>query len=78
MKIIIKEEYCKGCDLCIELCPMKVFEKSNIPSSRGYFIPIPKHVEKCTALKLSKIKDACRYCEKICPDFAIEIDTKDC
>ena len=57
---------------------MKVFEKSKVPSSRGYFIPIPKNVERCTALRLAKIKNACRYCEKLCPDFAIKIDTNDC
>ena len=62
--IHIDEKLCKGCDICISICPTNVFETSNKLNEKGYIIPIPVREDKC-------IK--CRLCEIICPDFAIHI-----
>ncbi len=77
--IEINDKYCKGCEICVDYCPMKVFERSLEPSERGYFVPKVKHPERCTALKAEKIvkKEVCRLCEKLCPDQAIRIE-EDC
>ena len=63
-EIHIDEEYCKGCDICIELCPTDVFTKSEQINSRGYYIPIPEVIENCTG---------CMICELICPEMAVII-----
>ena len=56
---------CKGCDLCINVCPNKALEKSST-LNRSVQYP-PKAVEsggKCTF---------CRLCEYTCPDFALYV-----
>ncbi|MBN1956000.1 MAG: 4Fe-4S binding protein [Anaerolineae bacterium] len=55
-QIQIFPNWCKGCGLCVEFCPMKVLEQG----SNGAILVA--HPEKCTA---------CRWCELHCPDFAI-------
>jgi 2-oxoglutarate ferredoxin oxidoreductase subunit delta len=74
MGIRIIEKHCKGCDLCIEYCPQKVYEKSTTPNEKGYYIPMVVHPELCTDLKTHALlkRDVCRFCLKICPSQAIE------
>ncbi|MEM3703056.1 MAG: 4Fe-4S binding protein [Candidatus Bathyarchaeia archaeon] len=63
--IYINEELCKGCGICIKLCPNKVLERSEELSPRGVYLPIPVHRDKCTG---------CRICEEHCPDIALFIE----
>ncbi len=64
-EIVILEDTCKGCALCVEYCP-----KSCIQISTDKFAPsgalLPEFVnrEECSA---------CRICGNMCPDFAIEV-----
>ncbi|MEM3641065.1 MAG: 4Fe-4S binding protein [Candidatus Bathyarchaeia archaeon] len=62
--IIINEELCKGCSICIKLCPMKVLDRSNDLSPKGVYLPVVIQEDKCTG---------CRICEEHCPDMAIFI-----
>ena len=62
--IKINENLCKGCDICIEFCPLKVFEKSEKLSRRGYYVPLIAREDECTY---------CRICELLCPDLAIVV-----
>jgi 2-oxoglutarate ferredoxin oxidoreductase subunit delta len=55
-RVTIFPNWCKGCGLCVEFCPVKVLEQG--PGGRVNVA----HPEKCTA---------CRWCELHCPDFAI-------
>ena len=50
--------WCKGCSLCLDVCPKKVFELS---ARRKAFAA---KENECTG---------CRQCENICPDLAITI-----
>ncbi|MCS7125019.1 MAG: 4Fe-4S binding protein [Candidatus Bathyarchaeota archaeon] len=68
MRIHINEDLCKGCGICISLCPNKVFAKSEEISSKGVFLPVIIHGDKCIA---------CRICEEHCPDLAIFIEAQD-
>lgn len=54
--------WCKGCGLCIEFCPTKVFETD------GEGRPVVAHPERCTG---------CGWCEWHCPDFAISVKRVD-
>jgi len=57
-QVTIFPNWCKGCGLCVEFCPMKVLEQSE----DGRLVAA--HPERCSA---------CRWCELHCPDFAIFI-----
>ncbi|MBN1138529.1 MAG: 4Fe-4S binding protein [Anaerolineae bacterium] len=50
--------WCKGCGICIEFCPQKVFE------SNGQGRTKVAHPERCTA---------CMWCSTHCPDMAITV-----
>jgi 2-oxoglutarate ferredoxin oxidoreductase subunit delta len=65
MRIYINEDLCKGCGICIRLCPIKVLNRSEELSSSGIYLPIPSYEDKCTG---------CRICEEHCPDMAIFIE----
>lgn len=62
----VKKERCKGCGLCIEVCPAKVFRVSPNFNRMNYHYIEPEGEGKnsCTG---------CQRCVIICPDVAIEI-----
>lgn len=63
-EVVIDEELCKGCHICISVCPRDVLEKAEEVDSRGFFLPVVKDLESCVV---------CRLCEMECPDFAISV-----
>lgn len=62
--ITINAAWCKGCRLCVELCPKQVLGMSKEPAETGYFIALASQPEQCIA---------CYECELHCPDLAITI-----
>lgn len=55
-KILINQNLCKQCGICIEFCPKNVF----LQNEDGTILP--KNVKNCIG---------CKMCEMRCPDFAI-------
>jgi 2-oxoglutarate ferredoxin oxidoreductase subunit delta len=63
-QIEIDSKMCKGCHICISVCPHNVLEASKEVDNRGFFLPVVVDLEACKV---------CRLCELECPDFAIAV-----
>ena len=60
----IETDRCKGCGLCVEVCPKKVLEISEKVNTKGYFPAYQARPEDCIY---------CSTCCIMCPDVAITI-----
>jgi 2-oxoglutarate ferredoxin oxidoreductase subunit delta len=68
----INPEYCKGCQLCVLICPKEVYQEGQEPSPQGYFVPRITCPEKCLdADRKPGEKLRCQLCVLECPDQAI-------
>lgn len=64
-RIIVNEERCKGCELCIGACPPGIITLAGQLNSHGYKTAVlcdPEHL--CTG---------CALCAVVCPDAAITV-----
>jgi len=61
-KIVIVEDLCKGCGICIDFCPAKILKAGSRMTKRGIIAPEITDPSKCTA---------CLICQHYCPDLAI-------
>ena len=68
-KITIDREWCKGCHMCIEVCPTHNIEADTSLNKKGYF---PARV---TANPTAGDKGCtgCAQCALVCPEIAIEV-----
>ena len=62
--IEVKDDWCKGCNICIERCPVDALEESDKLNRRGIRPPKLKDKNEC---------NYCRLCELICPDLALTV-----
>lgn len=63
-QVLVNEERCKACNLCVSACPHDVLRLSTKINSKGYH-PVEAHLpEKCTG---------CTLCGVICPDLVLTI-----
>ncbi len=62
--ININKERCKGCMLCVSVCPRKIIEVSGEVNVRGAQFVVIKSRDMCTG---------CGMCALVCPDCAIEV-----
>ena len=67
IEIVVNPKYCKGCSICIDVCPRKVLQPSKEINAKGYTLPEAVNIEVCTQ---------CQLCEIVCPDFAIAVTPK--
>lgn len=63
--ITIDENRCKGCELCISVCPKNVIEMATYFSARGY--------RPAVLVDPNGLCTGCLLCATICPDVAITV-----
>lgn len=64
--VIINEEKCKGCGLCVRACPKKIMALSQTKlNSKGYHPAEVTDMAACVA---------CASCARTCPDAVITIE----
>lgn len=65
-KIIIREDTCKGCGLCVNACPKKIIALSKLKMNKKGYRPAELLEEsKCIG---------CAFCAMMCPDMAITVE----
>lgn len=64
-RMTVNPKYCKGCGLCIGICPKKIIRFSVNINEKGYNYAECFDQEACIA---------CKMCYTICPDVAITIE----
>lgn len=68
--ITIDRELCKGCHLCISVCPNQLISISDKLNQKGYYPAVfsnpgdGENDKGCTG---------CALCALVCPDIAIEV-----
>ena len=64
-EIVINQEKCKGCTLCVEACPFHLIQPAERKvNTKGYSYVEQVHAEKCTG---------CASCAIVCPDACITV-----
>ncbi len=63
-KHFIENHRCKGCGLCVTVCPKNVLEISDKVNTKGYFPAFQARPNDCIH---------CALCCTMCPDVAITI-----
>jgi 2-oxoglutarate ferredoxin oxidoreductase subunit delta len=61
-RIVIVEDLCKGCGICVEFCPVKILKMSSQMTKKGIYPPEVIDAARCAG---------CRICQYYCPDLAI-------
>ena len=63
-RVIFAEERCKGCELCIPVCPKGIIKISDRINRHGYHPAEVIDIDACTS---------CAICALICPDVVIKV-----
>ncbi len=61
---MIREEGCKGCGLCVAVCPQRIIMLAELPNTLGYRPAMVLDQDRCTS---------CSRCAIMCPDLVIEV-----
>ncbi len=73
MRLVIDESRCKGCNLCTQVCPYRIFKPGTKANRRGVIVPELDRPERCPNCRLQHLygRTLCGVCQMICPDQAI-------
>jgi len=67
-KVTINELVCKGCELCVSVCPKQVLKLAESRINVGGYNPVEVINDDCIA---------CTSCAKMCPEVAITVERID-
>ncbi|URA11377.1 4Fe-4S dicluster domain-containing protein [Thermospira aquatica] len=67
-RVNILKDRCKGCDLCVVECPVKILVKGTNLNIRGLLYVTVTDSSLCIG---------CRRCATVCPDVAIVIEQEE-
>ena len=63
--VTLEVDRCKGCELCVDVCPPKILELSTTNFNKRGYRPIEvTDMDKCTG---------CSVCAIICPDVVFTV-----
>jgi 2-oxoglutarate ferredoxin oxidoreductase subunit delta len=67
-RVEFREDRCKGCQLCTEVCPTGIIQQSSRFNQKGYKVVeiAPERMNECKG---------CAFCAMMCPDFCINVFT---
>jgi 2-oxoglutarate ferredoxin oxidoreductase subunit delta len=63
-KVVVKGEFCKGCNLCIEYCKRGALRVGDELNLQGYYYAEANPEGEC---------NGCMVCTLLCPEIAIEV-----
>ena len=65
-KVTFREDRCKGCGLCVEVCPKKIVQMATDRiNAKGFHPATVEEQDKCIG---------CAFCATMCPDVVIEVE----
>lgn len=64
VQITFFEERCKGCQLCLVVCPKKIIKMADHINAMGFHPATVENQDQCTG---------CALCARMCPDLVIEV-----
>lgn len=63
-KVVFDTERCKGCELCIAVCPKGIVKLAEHINAQGYRPAEVQDQDSCIG---------CAFCARMCPDTVIEV-----
>ena len=63
-RLEIDKQRCKGCEVCLQVCPFQILEMRKEVNSKGYHYPYLVDTDRCTG---------CAGCAIVCPDSCITV-----
>ena len=65
-KVTFREDRCKGCGLCVDVCPKKIVHMATDRiNAKGFHPATVTEMDKCIG---------CAFCATMCPDVVIEVE----
>jgi 2-oxoglutarate ferredoxin oxidoreductase subunit delta len=63
--VVIDTNRCKGCELCVTVCPQHVLHIASVLNTRGYYpVELDDPESRCTG---------CGLCAVMCPDVVFTV-----